>query len=139
MGAAPRNRLGVASATLNTMRNVGMVCRFALSLAVAAAAMPPALVNEVFLGTVGHLPASIASSFTGAMSHAFIASALICLLATGCSVVRQRRRVSPDNGQRAEEAEIELSTRHAADYEVFMNTMKETACPPWYSRAENSA
>jgi EmrB/QacA subfamily drug resistance transporter len=50
MGAAPRSRLGVASATLNTMRNVGMVCSFALSLAVAASAMPPALVNEVFLG-----------------------------------------------------------------------------------------
>jgi EmrB/QacA subfamily drug resistance transporter len=114
MGAAPRNRLGVASATLNTMRNVGMVCSFALSLAVAAAAMPPALVNEVFLGTVGHLPASIASSFTGAMSHAFIASALICLLATGCSVVRQRR-VSPDSSPRAEETEAALSTRHAAD------------------------
>lgn len=116
MGAAPRNRLGVASATLNTMRNVGMVCSFALSLAVAAAAMPPALVNEVFLGTVGHLPASIASSFTGAMSHAFIASALICLLATGCSVVRQRRRrVSPNSSPRAEETEAALSTRHAAD------------------------
>jgi len=115
MGAAPRNRLGVASATLNTMRNVGMVCSFALSLAVAAAAMPPALVNEVFLGTVGHLPASIASSFTGAMSHAFIASALICLLATGCSVVRQRRRVSPASSPHTEETETELSARHAAD------------------------
>src|SRR6185312_3515571 len=87
MGAAPRNRLGIASATLNTMRNIGMVCSFALSLAVAAAAMPANLVNEVFLGTVGHLPSSIASSFTGAMSHAFIASAIICLLAVFFSVV----------------------------------------------------
>ncbi len=52
MNAAPRNRLGVASATLNTMRNVGMVCSFAVALAVAAASMPPALVNAVFLGTV---------------------------------------------------------------------------------------
>ncbi|HEX7737049.1 MAG TPA: MFS transporter [Ktedonobacteraceae bacterium] len=93
MGAAPRNRLGVASATLNTMRNIGMVCSFALSLAVAAAAMPPKLVNEVFLGTVGRLPAGIASAFTGAMSRAFVASAIICLLALFFSIIRQNRRV----------------------------------------------
>ncbi len=93
MGAAPRNRLGVASAALNTMRNIGMVCSFALSLAVAAAAMPANLVDKVFLGTVGHLPASIANAFTGAMSHAFIASAIICLLALVFSIVRQNKRV----------------------------------------------
>jgi EmrB/QacA subfamily drug resistance transporter len=95
MGAAPRNRLGVASATLNTMRNVGMVCSFAVALSVAAASMPPNLVNAVFLGTVGHLPPSIASAFTRAMSHAFVASAIICLIAILCSVVRESRRVSP--------------------------------------------
>jgi EmrB/QacA subfamily drug resistance transporter len=116
MGAAPRNRLGVASATLNTMRNVGMVCSFALALAVAAAAMPPALVNQVFLGTVGHLPASIASDFTGAMSHAFIASAVICLLAVGCSVVRHSHRVSTANAVVLEERpEPELDLRHATN------------------------
>ena len=94
MGAAPRNRLGVASATLNTMRNVGMVCSFALALAVAAASMPPALVNAVFLGTVGHLQASIASAFTTGMAHAFIASAVICILALVFSVVREGRRTA---------------------------------------------
>jgi len=88
MGAAPRNRLGVASATLNTMRNVGMVCSFAVALSVAAASMPPDQVSAVFLGTVGHLPPGIANAFTGAMSHAFIASAIICLIAILCSVVR---------------------------------------------------
>ncbi|HLI08257.1 MAG TPA: MFS transporter [Ktedonobacteraceae bacterium] len=94
MGAAPRNRLGVASATLNTLRNVGMVCSFAVALAVAAASMPPALVNEVFLGTVGHLQISIALAFTNAMSHAFIASGLICLLAIFFSIVREGKRAS---------------------------------------------
>jgi MFS family permease len=95
MGSAPRNRLGVASATLNTMRNVGMVCSFAVALSVAAASMPPDLVNAVFLGTVGHLPPAIANAFTDAMSHAFIASAVICLIAIFCSVVRESRRVQP--------------------------------------------
>jgi EmrB/QacA subfamily drug resistance transporter len=93
MGAAPRNRLGVAAATLNTMRNVGMVCSFALALAVAAASMPPQLVNAVFLGTVGHLQPSISGVFTGAMTHAFIASVCICVLAILFSVVREGRNV----------------------------------------------
>src|SRR5581483_11490547 len=116
MGAAPRNRLGVASATLNTMRNVGMVCSFALALAVAAAAMPSALVNEVFLGTVGHLPTSIANDFTAAMSHAFIASAVICILAALCSVVRRSNRVSTAGViVPVKEPEAELSARHATD------------------------
>ncbi|HVU70681.1 MAG TPA: MFS transporter [Ktedonobacteraceae bacterium] len=117
MGAAPRHRLGVASATLNTMRNIGMVCSFALSLAVAAAAMPPKLVNEVFLGTVGHLPAGIASAFTGAMSHAFVASAIICLLALIFSVVRQNNRVvnSSTGAPWPEEERDKLSTSHAMD------------------------
>jgi EmrB/QacA subfamily drug resistance transporter len=88
MGAAPRNRLGVASATLNTMRNVGMVFSFAVALAVAAATMPPALMNAVFLGTVGHLAPSISSAFTSGMGHAFLASAFICVLAIFCSLVR---------------------------------------------------
>jgi EmrB/QacA subfamily drug resistance transporter len=116
MGAAPRNRLGVASATLNTMRNVGMLCSFAFSLAVAAASMPPALVNEVFLGTVGHLSLNVANAFTGAMSRAFIASAIICLLAVDCSVVRQNRHVSSGNNlPPVEETPTELSARQAAD------------------------
>jgi EmrB/QacA subfamily drug resistance transporter len=88
MGAAPRNRLGVASATLNTMRNVGMVCSFAVALAVAAASMPPALVNAIFLGTVGHLQPAISLAFTSAMSHAFIASISICVIAVFFSLVR---------------------------------------------------
>ena len=117
MGAAPRNRLGVAAATLNTMRNIGMVCSFALALAVAAAAMPATLVNEVFLGTVGHLPEGIASAFTSAMSRAFIASAVICLLALFFSIVRQNNRVVSSSTPRveAEERPDELGQHHVAD------------------------
>jgi EmrB/QacA subfamily drug resistance transporter len=94
MGAAPRNRLGVASATLNTMRNVGMVFSFALALAVAAGSMPPAIVNQVFLGTVSHLSFAIASAFTGAMSHAFIASIIIIAIALAFSAVRGGKRTA---------------------------------------------
>ena len=93
MGAAPRNRLGVASATLNTMRNLGMVFSFALALAVAAASMPPATLNAVFLGTVGQLQSSISAAFTSGMARAFLASAFICVLAIVCSSLRNRRHV----------------------------------------------
>jgi EmrB/QacA subfamily drug resistance transporter len=46
MSAAPRDHLGVASATLNTLRNVGMIFSFAVALDVAAVSMPPALVAQ---------------------------------------------------------------------------------------------
>jgi EmrB/QacA subfamily drug resistance transporter len=95
MGAAPRNRLGVASATLNTMRNMGMVFSFAIALAVAAAAMPPALMNAVFLGTVGHLSPTISAAFTSGMGRAFLASALISGLAIVCSSLRNRAQLIP--------------------------------------------
>ncbi|MFI5274860.1 MAG: DHA2 family efflux MFS transporter permease subunit [Ktedonobacterales bacterium] len=99
MSAAPRNRLGVASATLNTLRNVGMVCSFAVVLAVAAASMPPKIMNAVFLGTVGHLAPAIASDFTAGMSRAFLASIAICIVAIYCSVVRQSKRLEATSGE----------------------------------------
>ncbi len=115
MGAAPRNRLGVASATLNTMRNVGMVCSFAVALAVAAASMPRSLVNAIFLGTVGHLQPSISLAFTGAMSHAFLASICICVVAVFFSLVRGGRprtaSVSPiPSDQKVEQPQTQEST-----------------------------
>ncbi|MGO8946476.1 MAG: MFS transporter [Ktedonobacterales bacterium] len=94
MGAAPRNRLGVASATLNTMRNLGMMFSFALALAVAAAAMPPATMNAVFLGTVGRLDSSISAAFTNGMGRAFLASAAISGIAILCSSLRNRRHLA---------------------------------------------
>ena len=114
MGAAPRNRLGVASATLNTMRNVGMVCSFAVALAVAAASMPPDLVNAVFLGTVTHMDPKIASAFTDAMSHAFVASAVICLVAIVFSAVRESRQTAstiPASNANSARTATEMSER----------------------------
>ena len=103
MGAAPRNRLGVASATLNTLRNFGMVCSFAVALSVAAASMPPRLVNAVFLGTVSHLAPVYASALTAGMSHAFIASAIICVIAIFFSIVRESRAVTGETAPAAKE------------------------------------
>lgn len=101
MNAAPLQRLGVASATLSTMRNVGMMFSFAMAMSVAAASMPPAVLNQVFLGTVSHLRAAVSLAFTAGMSHAFVASALICAIAIVFSAVRgttKRRAPRAVNG-----------------------------------------
>jgi EmrB/QacA subfamily drug resistance transporter len=81
MGAAPVTRLGVASATLATFRQTGMVTSFALALAVAAAAIPPAQVGAIFLGTSVQLGGPVMSAFTVGMAHALLLSALIVLAA----------------------------------------------------------
>ncbi len=116
MGAAPSNRLGVASATLNTLRNIGMIFSFAIALAVTAASMPPAVEAAVFLGTVGHLAPAISSSFADGMRHAFLASGLICILAIFCSIVRGRQVARPASATPEPEQTFAPST-------VEVNTM----------------
>ena len=99
MGAAPLQRLGVASATLATFRQAGMVTSFALALAVAAAAIPPRLVGAIFLGTSVTLGSSVMSGFTIGMTHALAVSALIVLVASGMTILAgdtSRNRRLPD-------------------------------------------
>ncbi|HUW66376.1 MAG TPA: MFS transporter [Spirochaetia bacterium] len=81
MGAAPRLRLGVASATLATLRQCGMVVSFALALAVAAASMPFAVMAKVFLGTAGSLGSGVMAAFSQGMDQALRVSTLIVLAA----------------------------------------------------------
>jgi MFS family permease len=94
MSAAPRARLGIASGMLNTMRNVGMIFSFALAMTVAAASLPPAVMNAVCLGTIGRLDTAISQAFSAGMSHAFLASVLICVVGIAFSAVRQSSRLA---------------------------------------------
>ena len=99
MGAAPTERLGVASATLATFRQTGMVTSFALALAVAAAAIPGQLVGAIFLGTSVELGGPVMAAFTVGMTHALLVSALIVLGASAMTfiagdTVRSRRAVT---------------------------------------------
>jgi EmrB/QacA subfamily drug resistance transporter len=87
MGAAPPERLGVASATLATFRQTGMVTSFALALAVAAAAIPAQLVGAIFLGTSVELGSVVMADFTVGMTHAFLVSALIVLGASAMTYI----------------------------------------------------
>lgn len=81
MGAAPPNRLGIASATLATWRNTGQVVSYALSLAIAAAAVPPDAQNLLFLGQAVHLSSAVGAEFVDGMRAAFRLSIVICLVA----------------------------------------------------------
>jgi EmrB/QacA subfamily drug resistance transporter len=81
MSAAPRHRLGVGSATLASFRQVGMVTSFALTLAVAAATMPPRAIGSLFLGSNEFLTPAVAADFTHGISVALSVSVVIVLVA----------------------------------------------------------
>lgn len=90
MGSAPRDRLGVAAATLATLRNSGMVTSFALILAVIANAMPHNQMMQVFVGLEVSLPAAAKQAFVSGMHSAFWVSIAVCFIAALFSLVRGR-------------------------------------------------
>jgi len=88
-------RLGVASATLATLRNTGQVISFALALAVAASSLPRSVALSLFTGTESTLTSMLKAAFVEGMRSAFHVSLAICLAAAVLSYVRgpeQRRQ-----------------------------------------------
>jgi len=71
-------------------------------------------VNAVFLGTVGHLPASISADFTNGMVHAFLVSVVICALAVVFSLVREGRRPATSAAPAAPAARSEERSEESA-------------------------
>jgi len=90
MSTSPRDRLGVASATLATLRNAGMVTSFAIALAVAASAMPRAIMLKVFIGTASHLGSKLMVTFVDGMNSALRVSVGLSVIAALMSLVRGR-------------------------------------------------
>jgi MFS family permease len=90
MNGAPPARLGIASATLATLRQTGMVTSFALALAVAAGSLPGSAVMSLFVGTNISLGSQMEQGFVVGIRNAFLVSALLCLVAAGFSLVRGR-------------------------------------------------
>jgi EmrB/QacA subfamily drug resistance transporter len=88
MNGAPLPRLGIASATLATLRQTGMVTSFALALAVAAGSLPNNVVMDLFVGTNVALGSQMMQAFIVGIQNAFIVSAALCLVAAGFSLVR---------------------------------------------------
>jgi EmrB/QacA subfamily drug resistance transporter len=94
LGASPRDRLGVASATLSTLRNAGMVTSFALAISVAASAIPHKLMLALFVGTSGALDQSLRSAYISGMRAALHVSAFVCVAAAFMSLVRGRTQAT---------------------------------------------
>jgi EmrB/QacA subfamily drug resistance transporter len=113
MNAAPRNRLGVASATMATLRQAGMVTSFALSLAVAAASLPKDAMFQLFVGTNVKMGSSVTQAFVVGMHSAFLMSLGLCLVAAAISLVRGKE------DRAAQAAAEEPSSRGAS---VILNT-----------------
>ncbi len=90
MNSAPVSRLGIASATLATLRQTGMVTSFALALAVAAGSLPKDVVMQLFVGTNIALGSQMMQDFIVGIQHAFWVSAVLCVVAAGFSLVRGR-------------------------------------------------
>jgi EmrB/QacA subfamily drug resistance transporter len=88
MNGAPIPRLGIASATLATLRQTGMVTSFALALAVAAGSLPKDVVMNLFVGTNVTLGSKVMQDFIIGIQNAFLVSAALCLVAAGFSFVR---------------------------------------------------
>ena len=88
MNASPRNRLGIASGTLATLRQAGMVTSFALALAVAASSLPRDVMMQLFVGTSVSLGSAPMRAFVTGMHSAFLVSTVLVIVAAGVSLVR---------------------------------------------------
>ena len=106
MNGAPVARLGIASATLATLRQTGMVTSFALALAVAAGSLPNSVVMNLFVGTNVALGSQMMQDFIVGIQNAFVVSAVLCLVAAGFSFVRGKEN-------RRQQAQLDISTNEA--------------------------
>ena len=88
MNSAAVDRLGVASATLATLRQTGMVTSFAVALAVAAGSLPRDVVMNLFVGQNVALGSQAMQAFIVGIQNAFLVSAVLCVVAAGFSLVR---------------------------------------------------
>jgi EmrB/QacA subfamily drug resistance transporter len=88
MNSAPKQRLGIASATLATFRQAGMVTSFALSMAVTAASLPRDIMLSLFVGTNVTLGSQITQNFVIGVRSAFTVSIALCVIAASISWVR---------------------------------------------------
>jgi EmrB/QacA subfamily drug resistance transporter len=88
MNSAPKNRLGIASGTLATLRQAGMVTSFALALAVAASSLPRDVMQQLFVGNNVTLGSAPMKAFVIGMHSAFLVSTVLVLIAAGISFVR---------------------------------------------------
>ncbi|MGB6068487.1 MAG: MFS transporter [Desulfomonilaceae bacterium] len=85
MSSVPRPHLGVASAVLAQMRNIGMVIGIALAGVILHAVVPEAILAKESLNS------SEASIFLHGVESAFLVGASIAVIAAGTALVKQPR------------------------------------------------
>lgn len=110
MNAAPKNRLGIASGTLATLRQAGMVTSFALSLAVAASSLPRDVMMQLFVGNNVTLGSAPMRAFVTGMHSTFWVSTVLVIIAAGISFVRgkeDRSALAEEHANAASETFIE--------------------------------
>jgi EmrB/QacA subfamily drug resistance transporter len=95
MSAAPAHRFGIASGTLFTLRQSGMVTSYALSLAIAAASLPRNIMLQLFVGTNVTLGSAVTREFVRGIHNAFYVSSVLCLIAALLSL--ERGKTPPPN------------------------------------------
>jgi EmrB/QacA subfamily drug resistance transporter len=108
MNGAPKNRLGIASGTLATLRQAGMVTSFALALAVAASSLPRQVMMQLFVGNNVTLGSAPMRAFVTGVHNAFLVSTVLIVVAAAISFVRGRE-------DRSGLAEDERSVSNPAD------------------------
>ncbi|MEV6345258.1 MFS transporter [Actinoplanes sp. NPDC051851] len=91
MGAAPPERLGIASGVLRTFSSIGMVFSFTTAILVASHAIPRNLAFAIFVGT-SRLDGRLAVVFAESLRAAFYALMGIMILAAVFSAIRGTRR-----------------------------------------------
>jgi MFS family permease len=107
MNASPKYRLGIASGTLATLRQSGMVTSFALALAVAASSLPRNVMMQLFVGNNVTLGSAPMKAFVIGMHSAFLVSTVLVLIAAAISFVRGKEdRQAPSQESRANRVEI---------------------------------
>ncbi len=103
MANAPHDKYGMASGINRTFGNVGMVMSFVIALTAISVSIPRADVLSIFLGTkIGGLSASVDASFMNGLHTAFIASAVMLVLAMLMSASRgkeDRRQITKEREQ----------------------------------------
>nr|KJR74011.1 MAG: MFS transporter [Thermoproteus sp. AZ2] len=87
MWEVPRSLYGAASGTSRTFGNIGMIVSFVLAIVVSAAAIPRELAFQIFAGLTSLDPA-LMEPFIDSLRSAFLASAIIMVIAAALSWAR---------------------------------------------------
>jgi len=89
MSGAPKGKYGAASGILSTFRNTGMILSFAVALTAVASKLPPAIVYQLFVGTLStKLDINTASSYLAAQSYAYHISFGLLVISIILSLMR---------------------------------------------------